>query len=81
MISYSVTPVAGTAITLTVPIGVKKMQIWWDTGTVTLKALPQELVITDAVITIEVQKLGKSFPACIKLYAVPATTIMHILLT
>lgn len=80
MISYSVTPVAGTAITFTVPVGVKKMQIWCDTGTVALKALPQDLVITDAVREIEFPKLGKSFPACITLSSVQSATKLHILL-
>lgn len=80
MISYSATPVAGTAITFTDSIGVKKMKIWCDTGTVTLKALPQDLVITDAVTEIEFPKLGKSLPACITPSSVQSATKLHILL-
>lgn len=80
MISYSVSPAADTPITFIETIGVKKMQIWCDTGTVTLKALPDNLVITDAVMELEFPKLGKSLPACITPASVQSATKLHILL-
>lgn len=80
MISYSVTPVPDTPITFIESIGVKKMLIACDTGTVTLKALPDNLAITNAPTVLEFPKLGKSLPACITPASVQSAGKLHILL-
>ena len=80
MISYSVTPVPDTPITFIESIGVKKMKICCDTGTVTLKALPDNLTITDVAMSLEFPKLGKSLPACITPASVQSATKLYILL-
>lgn len=80
MISYNVTPVADTPIAFIETIGVKKMLICCDTGTLTLKALPDNLVITTEPIVLEFPKLGKSLPACITPASVQSATKVMILL-
>lgn len=80
MISYNVTPVPDTPITFIDSIGVKKMLIYCDTGAVTLKALPDNLVVSTAPLELEFPKLGKSLPACITPISVQSATQLQILL-
>lgn len=80
MISYNVTPVPDTPITFIETIGVKKMLIYCDIGTVTLKALPNNLVVSVEPLELEFPKLGKSLPACITPVSVQSATQLQIVL-